>query len=331
MDHSETHAPESETAAAEPSAIDEAEPPVLVFDPLCRYIHREPATGKLTDRRKMWTVDGPASARVISRGERRARWLFWKRLADDRYPISAAGAVAHALGLRLGPILEIETREKFDAYWSRARLDRIAKQWQLEPMGPEFSAARGRQVKEALIQDLDQDVALLKRISRDTTATTSARVAAIRARVEIALQFVGPLTERITIPELIPENREAIETFRLNLAVNAKDKEQAKMVIDLLGEWLATNPRLPAGGRPSKVVFERLPLPGQQQQIASPPAEPAAEKADDLADLPPDAPAEPDDAEALVPEVIDPNETLPTNAKQAAILRSLKRAGGREP
>lgn len=116
----------------------------------------------------------------LSRGERAARARFADLIigGPNRPPVDAVTALRDALELNCGPILALETREEFDAYWSHDRLVEIANRWRESRHFTKYSKGQVAAAHRKLGAAADIGAAVLVEIATNPKASAAARVKA---------------------------------------------------------------------------------------------------------------------------------------------------------
>lgn len=308
---------ETVPAAQSPDPLIGPEP---IRDPLRRFRYSPVGGGVATteDCRVRWTTDTrDLTRRSMSGGERGARKRFWARLQDARYPRDPVSALVFALGLYLGPIPELQTQEQFAAYWTRERIETIAKRWLITPMTPNYAPAMMREARENLIAAAAEMTTSLVADAKNPDVPWTARIQAKGIVIREASASAPTTIQDLGLPPFIPENADLIRQALPTLAARIPDVARAKLIIDGIKEWLADNPAVPrATAAPARVVFEMTdssPVSPEALTEAPPPPPDRDPSAGVLPDL--SSPATGDEADEIE-DFLD--SIIPTSAEEVA-------------
>lgn len=173
------------------------------------------------DRRVFWAAEhrDDVSYDELSKGEKRVRGKFWGLLhpGDGFDPVEPTVAVFRALGLDIGPIPELESRDEFNEYWSPRRLQAIADRWIGHPSTRPWAPFEGkgivRRSEEELTRNAMRVAQRLVEEAFDVENKASDRIKAQLALLKIAgvgRMKKAPTSAPIKLPADFKENHAAI-------------------------------------------------------------------------------------------------------------------------
>lgn len=195
------------------------------------------------DLRPWWAHEDREISDVISRGEKRARRCFWRRITATKKPDPIA-ALRLALGLHYGPLLDLQTQEAFDAYWTDALLREVAERWAVSRRTARCASASVIQARHHLEADAVMYARTLREIAMDPSQPAAARV---RASVEgLAIAGVSAIAVD-EIPQAIgssiritgQESVEQLEALLPQIAQLVPDLNRARLMTEYVFKRLA--------------------------------------------------------------------------------------------